>query len=729
MNRRVQATAALVILAFLGQGRIQAADETPLRIAPRSENSSIDLWGAAVGAEGWIKFELPANLADYKEAILLLHVDDIDAPEEVELLVNEKLTVKWARSMIGEGERGGAVPVDIAALHPARNYFHFTFKSNLNHTTAGFGIKAAELQLFKTLSDKQKARILLDAASWGKPADWTEAKVRTSPPHAEPARTEPSIVDHFQDEPLARWNARGGDWQVTSDIDIFDLEERDIYQSPEEPGHLAWVGLWKENNGIVKTCFAQITGNVGLEPSYRPWYGRGKSPQAWQQFCEEHQMRLGPEDAVTTTKAEYPTLLSRDNGDTWENLGPDQKPRGPNLRFVYASDGTLVNNGIANLRCRDGRIVSTPWIRQWRRDGETLYDQYLLGIRESTDNGKTWTPTQWIKPDGIDAGLLEETSEESAMVELDDGRILMVIRCDPGRPCQTYLTRVGPGKYEATPPTRLPMPHSGMPELVRGGDGVIWNWQIDGHWYTEDDGKTWRKAPFRFWSYYGKMIEAAPNQILCMTQYRVHDSPYPYWYDGAIRMVRFSWRRSGVLGQTDADQPIALCTKDDTALGDMHFRSDVRIDGASGLAFRVQPDGKSFYCLAIVLPGSPVYARYFPPEVQAEVVAANYTAADDVTTAAGEPMLVIARVQDDTLAVLRGMRLKYIPRKSWVRLQVKLTGDLIQGAVNTDPPTYVGARDEKFESGRVGLFTDTSTGAFKNLYLWPSPQMIRNNWE
>jgi len=722
-------TAALVMT--LGLLAPLQADEASLRIAPRSENSSVDLWNTEVGSQGWLKFELPDNVADYKQAILLLHVDDIDAPEEADLVVNEKITLTWAKSIIGEGEHGGAIPFDIKALHPGRNYFKFVFKSNLGGTTAGFGIKAAEIQLFKELSEKQRKRIILEAASWGKPVNRTRAELRVGPAARAqaPVGAEPAVTDYFQDDPLTRWKARAGDWNVTYDIELFDLEQRDIYQSPEEPSHLAWVGLWKENNGDVRTCFAQITGNVGLESSYRPWYGRGKSLTAWQQFCKDHKMRLGPEDAVSTTKAEYPALVSRDNGDTWENLGPDQKPRGPNLRFVYADDGTRVNNGIANLRCRDGRIVSTPWIRDWRQGGKTVCDQYLLAVRESTDNGKTWTPTQWIAPEGTDPVLLNETSEESAMVELDDGRILMIIRCDPGRPCQTYLTRVGPGKYEATPPTRLPMPHSGMPELVRGADGVIWNWQIDGHWYTEDDGKTWQKAPFRFWSYYGKMIEAAPNQILCVTQYRVHDSPYPYWYDGSIRMVRFSWRRSGTLQQNDADRPISLCTRDQTEFGDLHLRADVRIGGAGGVAFRVQDGGKSFYCLAIVLPGSPVYERWFVPEVEQEVVAANYTAGDTMTVATGEPMLVLARVQDEKVTVVRGMRLTYIPKGSWVRLQVKVKGDLIQGAVNTDPPTYVGVRDGTFKSGAVGLFTDTSTGAFKNVLVWPAPQMIRDLWK
>ena len=119
---------AAVFVMAVGLTAPAMGDEVPLRIAPRSENSSVDLWNAGIGADGWIKFEVPETLAEYKEAILLLHVDDIDAPEEADLIVNEKLTLTWAKSMIGEGEHGGAIPIDIGVLHPARNYFHFIFK-------------------------------------------------------------------------------------------------------------------------------------------------------------------------------------------------------------------------------------------------------------------------------------------------------------------------------------------------------------------------------------------------------------------------------------------------------------------------------------------------------------------------------------------------------------------------------------------------------------------------
>ena len=725
-------TVVVLAIACIGQGRVQGADEIPLRVTPLSGWRAVDHWGAQVGAQGCIMFNLPADIGEYKQALLLLHVDDVDAPEEADLVINERPPVTWPESLVGEGDHGGVIPVDMEILMPGRNnYFMFIFKSNLNKTTTGCAVRAAELRFFKDLSAEQKARMVRESRSWGNPVDWTKPKVYTGPaPRSARQREEPVVADYFLDEPLARWNAAGGDWRVSYDMDVLDLEQRDLYRSPEEPSWVEWVSLWKEKNGDIRTCFAQYTGNLGLEPSYRFIYGRGKSEEAWRQFAKDHRLRIGPEDAVATTRCDYPTLVSHDNGDTWENLGYDQKPCGGNMRLVLGADGGYISNGAAIVRCRDGRIVATAKYQELRtKEYKWITDQFLVAVRESLDDGKTWSPLQFITPEGSDAQLIKESGEENAIVELDDGRILVMVRCDPGSPVLTYLTRTGPGEYAATPPKLLPLPHSGLPELVCGSDGVVWYWGHDGHWYTTDSGESWHRAPFDFYCYYGKMLEAAPNEMLCVTQHLIHDSPYPYWYDSSVRMYRFSWRRSGTLQQNAADQARVLCARDDVQLGDLHLRADVRVDGANGVAFRVQPDAKSFYCLLIVLPGHEMYERYFPPEIEAEVLAANYTSSDTMTVGSREPMLVIARVEGEKRTVLRGMRLKYLPRGSWVRLQVKVKDDLIQGAVNTDPPIYVGARDGHFTTGGIGLFTDTSTGAFKNVAAWASPQMIRDLWQ
>jgi len=539
-------------------------------------------------------------------------------------------------------------------------------------------------------------------------------------PCASDEAREPALVERFQGDALSRLELHGGRWAVSGEIEMFDIEERDIYKSPEEPGHLRWCGLVKGKDGVLQASFSQLTGNLGLEPSYRPCHWR--DDKTWLAKYKAHRMRIGPQDAISTTKLERPTLLSFDHGETW--VSPDEAER----PFV-PDDRRRGGAGYRNLYCRDGRIVSTAKQWEWASDGGK-YRQYLLGIRESTDKGKTYTPMQWIAPDGTDPEMLKESTEESAMVELDDGRILVMIRCDPGRPLQTYLTRVASGKYEATLPTLLPMPHSGFPELLQCTGGVIWYWGIDGHWYTEDQGKTWRRAPIRLRQYYGRMVEAARNSIVCVTQHSIGDSPYPYWYDSSIRMYRFSYRRSGILEQTNAQRRMVRAVLSHEEFTDIHLRADIRIDGANGLVFRVSPDGKSYYMFAVILPKHPLYDAYFPPEAQDEKLAANYTRADTFQFALDWPMAVLARAEAGKITILRGLRIEENPKKgAWTQVQVKVRGDLVQAALKiAGRALYVSAHDAGLPSGSVGFFTDRSTGAFRNLEVWEGPQMIRDNW-
>ena len=210
-------------------------------------------------------------------------------------------------------------------------------------------------------------------------------------------------------------------------------------------------------------------------------------------------------------------------------------------------------------------------------------------------------------------------------------------------------------------------------------------------------------------------------------------------------MVRFTERRTGIVEQRDTTVLLALFSRQRERLSDLHLRADVRADGACGLAFRASPDGRSYYAFAVVMPGTPAYRKWFPPEVQAATLSANYNPEDTRTIAVGYPMAVLARIDGGKVHVLRGMRLSGVKRGAWVQLQVKARGDLLQGAANGEIglpeatgleantnrdtcPTYVGARDTAYTAGGVGLVTDRSTGAFRDLTVWSSPQMMRDLW-
>jgi hypothetical protein len=236
------------------------------------------------------------------------------------------------------------------------------------------------------------------------------------------------------------------------------------------------------------------------------------------------------------------------------------------------------------------------------------------------------------------------------------------------------------------------------------------------------------------------MLEAEPGQLLCVTQHLIGDSPYPYWYDSSIRMDRFRWRRSGVLKQTSDGVRFARAISREETFGDMHARARVRLDGVNGIIFHVSDDGRSYYFLGVVLRGHPLYKEYFPPEVQDETLAATYAGAEQFSFALGRSMVVLARVQEGEVTLLRGLRILqispsyHVEAGTWSEMQVRVDGDLIQGAVKIGDEerfpwaVYVGARDATLAEGYVGVYSDRSTGAFRDIEVWDTPQAIRDLW-
>ena len=555
-----------------------------------------------------------------------------------------------------------------------------------------------------------------------------------------------------------------GRWHVSEEVEVYDLDEGIVFVSPDEPSHVSYVALWKEPDGAVRVSFEHVYGNPGLMPSYVPRYGRAvvralagsdeeklafnrshrlfdkpeemlsaTFDQTWSLFCRRYYMTEGPEDALSTTALEWPILETRDGGDTWEQVGMEPKP-GNHRFFVHNRKGEVLHPGRAPVRCRDGRIVSTVESGH-QKDGS------LLGIKESMDDGETWLPEQHILPEGSDPEIIRRRTGETAMVELDDGRLLVIIgnSGDIGS-IQTFLTRLAPGKYSATPPVRMAgIPPSGQPHVLRGEDGIIWYWACDGHYYTLDNGETWRKTSQRMLSYYPQMVQIGPNRMLGVT-HTLGDLPYPHWFDAAIRQYRFSYRRSGVMEQQDPAAPQALHVAATGGLADLHLRAQVRFDGANGLAFRIQPDGDAYYVFAVVQANDPDYGDWeLSIEGMRTINANRHTAMWALSE--DHPMAILARVDHDELVILRRMRLHDdLEKGAWVQMQVRVEGDLLQGAVwQYSPledasavktrPLYVGVHDSTIKSGRVGLFTDRSAGAFRHLCVWSSPQMIRHRWE
>ena len=121
---------------------------------------------------------------------------------------------------------------------------------------------------------------------------------------------------------MQRWSTVTGSWQARDIVEVTDVDRRIIYRSPEEPSHLAWGFIWKVADSPIKILSHQITGNPGLEPSYAPWYGRANfaryALKSWPELADRLKATLGPPDAIATTRVDYITMVTRDNGNTWQ---------------------------------------------------------------------------------------------------------------------------------------------------------------------------------------------------------------------------------------------------------------------------------------------------------------------------------------------------------------------------------------------------------------------------
>ena len=125
---------------------------------------------------------------------------------------------------------------------------------------------------------------------------------------------------------------------------------------------------------FFKSPFTQLTGNPGLEPSYRPTHGRNE--EDWLRRAKENNLPLGPADAVTSTNSVHLRIFSADNGVTWE------KQKDTNIKFVKDKSPGGVGSYYTNLRCRDGRLMQNPGPDYYR-----VLVKDLNGVTNPTDAG------------------------------------------------------------------------------------------------------------------------------------------------------------------------------------------------------------------------------------------------------------------------------------------------------------------------------------------------------
>jgi len=557
---------------------------------------------------------------------------------------------------------------------------------------------------------------------------------------------------------------RSGAWHVKPDISVSNVVKRHIYRSAMEPSYVAWAILWKERTGTLKLSFVQATGDQAAWP---PTYN------------------FNSRDIQSYLK----TILSQDNGNTWKDTGW-REPLDPlwivnpdhHIRHVFElPDGTLMRNYCHTIegitaKCRlniydeakeDGNFFAfsqaqptvshSKFASIWTSDnaGESwkqiyVFDQqpplFLTAIHpisdgsilalgtliadqlvenkwqgvltESRDQGKTWS-TPLLVADNDDLLNPQGICEECDFIELEPDKISVVWRTASPGSCfrQQIIQRDSRGTWQPGPARINPFfLHSGYPYLCRASDGTIFYYCHTSMKYSCDEGVTWDEIRLGG-SYYGQLTELSPGKMLAVTQRNMGDCPYPHKLDASMLQTTFDYERVGIVEQTDPDTANAMASLNVTKSKDFHAAMEIRLNAASGFAYQMH-DG-SFRFVVVTMP-------------------ANDSRVPDSDKGKEQNVfLIVGRFDDGKVDILRKICVAQAVCGAWAELQVsrhdellkcalKVPYDVVQGKYR--PARYICFRDEEADSGSFALFTNKSTGTFRNVRFSHSAGEIRSNW-
>jgi len=557
-----------------------------------------------------------------------------------------------------------------------------------------------------------------------------------------------------------------GSWQIKPDILVSNVAKRDIYRSPLEPGFVAWTILWKERSGVLKLSFVEATGDLTAWP---PTYNFNS--RDIQQYLK--------------------TLVSKDNGNTWKDTGW-RESRDPlstenSHHFIHhvfeLPDGTLMRNrchAIKGVTCpmhlptynealevngnffafaqtepiaahpsfasiwtssdrgkswkeiyvfdkqprlfltaihriSDGSIVALGTIRDDL--ARTIVQESVL--TESKDEGKTWS-TPLVVADNDDSLNPQGIDAECDFVELEAGKIFVVWRTGAPGSCfrQQIIQRDSQGIWKPGPAEiNSFFLHSGYPYLHRASDGTIFYYCHTSMKYSCDQGVTWGEVKLGG-AYYGQLTEVSPGKMLAITQRNIGDSPYPYKCDSTMLQTTFNYERVGIVEQTDSDAVNALAMLNVDKSKDFHIGMEIKLDAASGLAYQVEEG--SFRFVAVTMPANTSRVSNSDKGKEQNV------------------FLVVGKVEQGKTNILRKICVSQAICGAWAELQVSRHDTLLKCALKVPhdvandkyrPARYICFKDEGADSGSLALFTNRSTGTFRNVRFSDSAGEFYSNWQ
>ncbi len=573
-----------------------------------------------------------------------------------------------------------------------------------------------------------------------------------------------------------RWHQVCGAWQTAQQITHSNVQVKIAYQPPSEPAFVSWVVMWQEADGTLKMSFTQVNGDVA---HYPPTYNM----------------------AVPGVEYVLKTLKSSDHGATWQDMNCDelldqlnsgnshehyarclQRPDGSLLRILQWSNPEVKLDSWprANDYAYNPDFEHLPWPFQPRMRQDPYYPKHCF-VQESFDGGMTWQTCYsgktgvWMNmfrllADGnlcatVTAGdnrddfvlyessdwgrtwsgpavalpelcrkLCDRYTEENDLIETSNGGLLIVHRCANSLPFQSIIRRSAPGKYELESFSPMVIGDNiGQPFLHKGSDGTIWHCGGSGAiWATLDEGENWQKVFTPGNLYYPQLLETRPGHIMSLSHYRIGDDAFPHYFDSAIRQVEFDFERCGIIRQSAGRYPLgsanetSILLAKDTKLRDLHMHVEAQMGYAVSLLFHADADAKSYYAYRVELTDR----------------VDNYQ--EDWDGHFRKLMHSIVKVVDGKETILWQRGFGRQVSGGWIEMQVKVDGDLIQGAfraIDTAGRTtrhteayYVSVRDSELAAGTVGLRAEavppylTGPAAFRNIQVYDSPMMIRDLW-
>ncbi len=296
---------------------------------------------------------------------------------------------------------------------------------------------------------------------------------------------------------------------VAGELAAADFTQRTIYHSPQTPGYTSWCTLWCTTNGHLRLAFQQVTGPVDKPDQRTNVTVILESPDSASTW---RVLRQVPPRTNLVALASGIYAGAGDSGFCGHGLAA--LPDGSLVTGLWA--GGSIDSGYVQRSTDDGRTWSAPiflldpkayktWPTVIRplRDGRLMLvagvakrgpgkesnANILKALFQSEDGGRSWGLPIWLMPASVGV------CEESDFAELDNGDLFFVHRTehfegDKYLFSDRWRSVVQPrGKgWQVGAASKVPIPHSGFPELLKTREGVVLHVATDGVRWTADAG-------------------------------------------------------------------------------------------------------------------------------------------------------------------------------------------------------------------------------------------------